>query len=716
MKLDEAWLRAHLPPEGRDAPIDCFSGEYLDGLTVMAEGERGGPDTVVYRAKDDEDLRWWQLEQICRFLPEKGQKKKTWRWYRHHAEGGQWRYVELRHYDYNAIEDTRLYGFECFLRNLKYGFPPERWEEKVREYVSLMNCWYSVPHWDYDREALRFIEISDSREHDTPGGPEEPQPGSVLRIIDGAEQEAKPVTTHSEQDYKYAAEFREGVHAEALEELRRIDPSISEVVDRWPVEEYFQDNWEYPGKWYTYVAVPPDSGGRQSLIETIVQDTLSQRRSTRARQAGEKAEISRADAPETKRASAPKARQAQPSGKQLDVKHYDYEKLFTVSLDQQSRSVRLVGRDSQGRFILEDYGEYSLGSATGSHSEYYVLTYEEYRRYAKQALVNCNLSREEYNRVCSLADGPEGTVVYRDTRYTLGRKNDLPYLRADGTIHYLSCHPYEPCLYITDKDGNQTAVHNAFDPRDVLEDFSKGGTVTSITGREYSARDFCKMVEYAAGRRNISISDAEQVFGDRPKEKNPAAPKAKAPEIRKEKAPAPPRREEPPARSADGRCPDDPFYKLIAEYPDCAVDYCIVAAEAHSVQGGEAHRRALEAACRKLFVPDEDGESWRYDVSKARGTRIGAEALFTSNYPKDGLNYRKAFLYPPHENSYTGKDFVKVNAALFPNGTDGLEVYEWTTDWSDYFDEGHEWWGALCLTVYDKSLDRFAVILASATD
>ncbi|MBR1842280.1 MAG: hypothetical protein IJ788_03280, partial [Oscillospiraceae bacterium] len=50
------------------------------------------------------------------------------------------------------------------------------------------------------------------------------------------------------------------------------------------------------------------------------------------------------------------------------------------------------------------------------------------------------------------------------------------------------------------------------------------------------------------------------------------------------------------------------------------------------------------------------------------------------------------------------------------NGTDGLEVFEWTTDWSDYFDEGHEWWGALCFTVYDKTLDRFAVIMASATD
>ncbi len=703
MKLDETWLRAHLPPEDREAPLDCFSGEYLDGLTVMAEGERGGQDSVVYEAKDEEDLRWWQLEQICRFLPAKEQKKKTWRWYRQHAENNQWRYVELRHYDYNAIEDTRLYGFESFLRNLKYGFPPERWEEKVREYVRLMNCWYSVPHWDYDREALCFIKISDSKEHDTPGGPDEPQPGSVLRIIDGAEQEARPVAAHSEQDDQYAAEFREGVHREALEKLRRIDPDIKEVVDRYPVESYFEDNWEYPGKWYTYVAVPPDSGGRQRLIETIVQDTLSQRRSTRARQTGEKAETSRADAPETKRASAPKARQAQPSGKQLDVKHYDYEKLFTVSLDQQSRSVRLVGRDSQGRFILEDYGEYSLGSATGSYSEYYVLTYEEYRRYAKQALVNCNLSREEYNRVCSLADGPEGTVVYRDARYTLGRKNDRPYVRAGAATFLLSCHPYEPCLYITDKDGDKTAVHNAFDPSDLLRNFSKGKTVTSITGREYSARDFCEMVEYAAGRRNISISDAEQVFGDRPERKTPAAPKEKAPEA-------------PPARSADGGCPDDPFYTLIADYPDCAVDYYIAAAAPGSIQGGEAHRKALAEACLALFTPDEDMETWRWEIGRAVGRRIDAKELFTSNYPKHGLNYRKAFLYPPHGNSYTGKDFVKVNAALFPNGTDGLEVYEWTTDWSDYFDEGHEWWGALCLTVYDKSADRFAVIMASATD
>ena len=63
-----------------------------------------------------------------------------------------------------------------------------------------------------------------------------------------------------------------------------------------------------------------------------------------------------------------------------------------------------------------------------------------------------------------------------------------------------------------------------------------------------------------------------------------------------------------------------------------------------------------------------------------------------------------------------GMYYEANDVAFFPNGTGDLEVYEWTTDWSDCFDEGHEWWGALCLTVYDKTLDRFAVIMASATD
>ena len=166
---------------------------------------------------------------------------------------------------------------------------------------------------------------------------------------------------------------------------------------------------------------------------------------------------------------------------------------------------------------------------------------------------------------------------------------------------------------------------------------------------------------------------------------------------------------------------DDEFYRLIEEYPDVVCDYFIVNADkpyskAYNVfpyRGADSHRLALECAARKLFA---DGAEWSYDISGARCRKLSGKALFAPADSDDWLNYRKAFLCPPHGNSYTDADFERVNAVLFPGGAEGLEVYRWTTDWSEYFDEGREWWGALCLTVYDKTLDRFAVILASATD
>ena len=57
MKLDEKWIREHLPEDCRYESLDCFGGLYLDGLKVMSEGERGDPDTVRYVAKDEEDLK-----------------------------------------------------------------------------------------------------------------------------------------------------------------------------------------------------------------------------------------------------------------------------------------------------------------------------------------------------------------------------------------------------------------------------------------------------------------------------------------------------------------------------------------------------------------------------------------------------------------------------------------------------------------------------------
>ena len=78
--------------------------------------------------------------------------------------------------------------------------------------------------------------------------------------------------------------------------------------------------------------------------------------------------------------------------------------------------------------------------------------------------------------------------------------------------------------------------------------------------------------------------------------------------------------------------------------------------------------------------------------------------------------YWYAVMEPVHGRRNKPEDFRKVNEVLFPNGTDELDIYEWTTDWSDLFDAGHEWYGACCWSVYDKALSRYVVMLVSATD
>lgn len=76
----------------------------------------------------------------------------------------------------------------------------------------------------------------------------------------------------------------------------------------------------------------------------------------------------------------------------------------------------------------------------------------------------------------------------------------------------------------------------------------------------------------------------------------------------------------------------------------------------------------------------------------------------------------QAFIDPPHGSNYTGEDVDNAYSALFPVGRNALEILEWSTDWSDFFDDGHEWWGASCWSIYDRKLQRFAVIMASDTD
>ncbi len=297
-------------------------------------------------------------------------------------------------------------------------------------------------------------------------------------------------------------------------------------------------------------------------------------------------------------------------------------------------------------------------------------------------------------------------VVYRDEQYILGQKDAQAYLIADGKKYSLSCHPYEPCLYITDERGFQTAVHNAFDPYVVLDCFHEGKTVSSITGFTYKPKDFCRMVESASKMGDAGIDDAEEALKTVPEDERTGddIPVPNEP-IKQHKASMP----------QNGHIIHDrQFENLISYYPDIVIDYAIVKSD-HAKMGLNAHRHVLELACRELLY-DGDEMIWDYDTGVANGCQISSSELFGTENHDGGLNYRKAFLCPPHETEYDGKDFDLVNSILFPYGTDKLEVYTWDTGWSDYFNDGREWWGTLCITIYDGSVDRFVVIMASATD
>ncbi len=197
---------------------------------------------------------------------------------------------------------------------------------------------------------------------------------------------------------------------------------------------------------------------------------------------------------------------------------------------------------------------------------------------------------------------------------------------------------------------------------------------------------------------------------------------------------------------------NDPFYQTISGYKNCVIDYCLIEADA-PYRGYHSHKDAVLFAMLKVIERDIDTQfrseimpgkeevrdelfPWSLDIGKAKARPIDPSALL--HVPKilrtehtgrrvydcglpdhlkgDQIPYWYAFWETPHRSGYGPEDFREVNAVLFPGGTKELEVYEWNTDWSNYFDDGHEWWGAACWSVYDKRMNRYVVIMASITD
>jgi hypothetical protein len=192
----------------------------------------------------------------------------------------------------------------------------------------------------------------------------------------------------------------------------------------------------------------------------------------------------------------------------------------------------------------------------------------------------------------------------------------------------------------------------------------------------------------------------------------------------------------------------DPDYHFVGE-----VDYHLLCDE-KPYEGLKSHKGALVSVFENMKEKDiRDREEARktrgdayadrlvpltYDIDRAQATLLTSQEFFycpnivkSDRYgnvwydaewePNDEncgttVPYWYALMEPIQRRSQSPEDFREVNETLFPDGTDELVIYEWTTDWSDLFNAGHEWYGACCWSIYDRSMDRYVVMLVSATD
>lgn len=148
--------------------------------------------------------------------------------------------------------------------------------------------------------------------------------------------------------------------------------------------------------------------------------------------------------------------------------------------------------------------------------DFYEIDYDEFIQFLDLAIKNEMVTEAGRRMYIKKANTPfvppwdfhKDVIVYQDDEYILGQKDETAYVKTNSAYYTLSSHGYEPCLYI----NSSTTIHNAWETIEILETFSTGGQIKSITGRKYNAKDFCKFVERASGYGNINIDEAERLL------------------------------------------------------------------------------------------------------------------------------------------------------------------------------------------------------------
>lgn len=368
----------------------------------------------------------------------------------------------------------------------------------------------------------------------------------------------------------------------------------------------------------------------------------------------------------------------------------DYEQLDNTDAGREREYTvyRTVERLVDGRLILTT--DLSTGIVVARN--HYEIDSEEFVELLDRAIRQGQVAQEDRKNLIKKAKAPltsgksmsKDRIIYNDSRYRLAMENGRRVLYIDGEKFEFGGHGYEPVIWFKGESGRGAVIHDC-DGGD-WEAFVKGQVVLPCIDREYDPIDLCRMFEYSlSASKNVeyySIYTAEKMFGGKPKQK--------ATVIK-----------------------EDPFYKVAEEYDRGVFGYCIVKDNYQDEK--DSHRRVLRAAARKVFGGRNGYDILDYDMTQAAAKKVTTAELFDPSAQARRMTFCDAFLHLPKSNGFSREDFARVCRALFPSGTSGLEIMEWTTSWAEYF-YGDEPWKACCYTVYDRNLDRYAVIMASTPE
>ena len=168
------------------------------------------------------------------------------------------------------------------------------------------------------------------------------------------------------------------------------------------------------------------------------------------------------------------------------------------------KTYKSAGRDSQGRLVLHHQVYSDISDWRRFTSRTYEISFEEFAWFLDRAISQNKADPEKRDEYLKEASSDQkrswnihfNMIVYLDERYALFQEREKVFVSIDGKCYRLFCYPYEPITYIDMGSGSFVSIHNAFDPYNVIKSFAKGYSVRSISGKEYDAEEFCKMLEF----------------------------------------------------------------------------------------------------------------------------------------------------------------------------------------------------------------------------